>query len=53
MFRHKVEKTSSTEFLQVDTTNILFICGVLAGLDKVIERRGKGSSIGFEPKVKL
>ena len=46
-------KTSSAEFLQVDTTNILFICGgAFAGLDKVVERRGKGSAIGFGAKVK-
>ena len=41
------------EFLQVDTTNILFICGgAFAGLDKLIDSRGKGSSIGFGAKVK-
>ncbi len=46
-------KHPQQEFLQVDTTNILFICGgAFAGLDKVIERRGKGSSIGFGAKVK-
>ena len=39
--------------LQVDTTNILFICGgAFAGLDKLIDSRGKGSSIGFGAKVK-
>ena len=47
-------KHPQQEFLQVDTTNILFICGgAFAGLDKVIERRGKGSSIGFGAKVKI
>ncbi len=46
-------KHPQQEFLQVDTTNILFICGgAFAGLDKVIENRGKGSSIGFGAKVK-
>ncbi len=46
-------KHPQQEFLQVDTTNILFICGgAFAGLDKLIERRGKGSSIGFGAKVK-
>ncbi len=45
-------KHPQQEFLQVDTTNILFICGgAFAGLDKLIERRGKGSSIGFGAKV--
>ena len=46
-------KHPQQEFLQVDTTNILFICGgTFAGLDKVIEGREKGSSIGFGAKVK-
>ena len=46
-------KHPQQEFLQVDTTNILFICGgAFAGLDKVIEGRGKGTSIGFGAKVK-
>ena len=46
-------KHPQQEFLQVDTTNILFICGgAFAGLDKLIESRGKGSSIGFGAKVK-
>ena len=46
-------KHPQQEFLQVDTTNILFICGgAFAGLDKLIDSRGKGSSIGFCPKVK-
>ena len=45
-------KHPQQEFLQVDTTNILFICGgAFAGLDKVIETRGKGTSIGFGAKV--
>ena len=46
-------KHPQQEFLQVDTTNILFICGgAFAGLDKVIEGREKGSSRGFGAKVK-
>ena len=45
-------KHPQQEFLQVDTTNILFICGgAFAGLDKVIEARGKGTSIGYGAKV--
>ena len=45
-------KHPQQEFLQVDTTNILFICGgAFAGLDKLIHSRGKGSSIGFGAKV--
>ncbi len=46
-------KHPQQEFLQVDTTNILFICGgAFAGLDKVIAKRGTDSSIGFGAKVK-
>ena len=46
-------KHPQQEFLQVDTTNILFICGgAFAGLDRLIDSRGKGSSIGFGAKVK-
>ena len=46
-------KHPQQEFLQVDTTNILFICGgAFAGLDKLIDSRGKVSSIGFGAKVK-
>ncbi len=46
-------KHPQQEFLQVDTTNILFICGgAFAGLDKVIEGRGRGTSIGFGAKVR-
>ena len=46
-------KHPQQEFLQVDTTNILFICGgAFAGLDKIISARGKGSSIGFGADVK-
>ncbi len=47
-------KHPQQEFLQVDTTNILFICGgAFAGLDKIIDNRGKGSSIGFGAQVKV
>ena len=46
-------KHPQQEFLQVDTTNILFICGgAFAGLDKIISSRGKGSSIGFGADVR-
>ena len=46
-------KHPQQEFLQVDTTNILFICGgAFAGLDKIISNRSKGSSIGFGADVR-
>ncbi|MPZ10295.1 MAG: ATP-dependent Clp protease ATP-binding subunit ClpX [Kiloniellaceae bacterium] len=46
-------KHPQQEFLQVDTTNILFICGgAFAGLDKLIASRGKGTSIGFGADVR-
>jgi ATP-dependent Clp protease ATP-binding subunit ClpX len=46
-------KHPQQEFLQVDTTNILFIVGgAFAGLDKIISLRGKGSSIGFGADVR-
>ena len=46
-------KHPQQEFLQVDTTNILFICGgAFAGLDKIISQRGEGTSIGFGANVK-
>jgi ATP-dependent Clp protease ATP-binding subunit ClpX len=45
-------KHPQQEFLQVDTSNILFICGgAFAGLEKIISRRGRGSSMGFSAKV--
>ena len=45
-------KHPQQEFLQVDTTNILFICGgSFSGLEKIISSRGKGSSIGFGADV--
>ena len=46
-------KHPQQEFLQVDTTNILFICGgAFSGMDKIISRRGKGSAIGFGANVR-
>ncbi|MHA6288713.1 ATP-dependent Clp protease ATP-binding subunit ClpX [Maricaulis sp. CAU 1757] len=46
-------KHPQQEFLQVDTTNILFVVGgAFAGLDKVISQRGQGSSIGFGADVR-
>ena len=46
-------KHPQQEFLQVDTTNILFICGgAFAGLDRIIAQRDKGSGIGFGADVK-
>ena len=46
-------KHPQQEFLQVDTTNILFICGgAFSGLDKLINRRAKGSGMGFQASVK-
>jgi ATP-dependent Clp protease ATP-binding subunit ClpX len=45
-------KHPQQEFLQVDTTNILFICGgAFAGLEKIIGQRRQGSSIGFGADV--
>jgi len=46
-------KHPQQEFLQVDTTNILFICGgAFAGLEKIIAQRQRGSSIGFGADVR-
>ena len=46
-------KHPQQEFLQVDTTNILFICGgAFAGLDKIISARGEKTSIGFGAAVR-
>ena len=45
-------KHPQQEFLQVDTTNILFICGgAFAGLEKLIASRSRGSAIGFGADV--
>ena len=46
-------KHPQQEFLQVDTTNILFICGgAFAGLEKIISQRGRGMAIGFGADVR-
>ena len=46
-------KHPQQEFLQVDTTNILFICGgAFAGLEKIISDRGKPTSMGFGADVR-
>ena len=46
-------KHPQQEFLQVDTTNILFICGgAFSGLEKIISARGKGGGIGFGAEVR-
>ncbi len=46
-------KHPQQEFLQVDTTNILFICGgAFAGIDKIISKRGRSNSIGFGSDIK-
>jgi ATP-dependent Clp protease ATP-binding subunit ClpX len=46
-------KHPQQEFLQVDTTGILFICGgAFSGIEKIISSRSRGSAIGFEATVK-
>ena len=46
-------KHPQQDFIQIDTTNILFICaGAFDGIEKVIERRIGGSSLGFGADVK-
>jgi len=46
-------KHPQQEFLQVDTTNILFVCGgAFSGLEKIIGARGKGAAIGFGADVR-
>jgi len=46
-------KHPQQEFLQVDTTNILFICGgAFSGLEKIIASRGKGSGVGYGAEVR-
>src|SRR5690606_14550705 len=46
-------KHPQQEFLQVDTANILFICGgAFAGLDKIIRERSEKGGIGFSAEVK-
>ncbi len=45
-------KHPQQEFLQVDTTNILFVCGgAFAGLEKIISDRGRSTSIGFSARI--
>jgi len=45
-------KHPQQEFLQVDTTNILFICGgAFGGLEEIVERRKEGKSLGFGSEV--
>src|SRR4029077_13243475 len=45
-------KHPQQEFLQVDTTNILFVCGgAFNGLEKIISARGRSASIGFGANV--
>ena len=46
-------KHPQQEFLQVDTSNILFICsGAFPGIEKIVAQRGKGTSIGFGADVR-
>ena len=46
-------KHPQQEFLQVDTTNILFVCGgAFSGLEKIIAQRGRGMAIGFGADVR-
>jgi ATP-dependent Clp protease ATP-binding subunit ClpX len=46
-------KHPQQEFLQVDTSNILFICGgAFAGLERIIGARGKGSGMGYGAEVR-
>ena len=46
-------KHPQQEFLQVDTTNVLFICGgAFSGLEKIIQMRGQGTSVGFGADVR-
>jgi ATP-dependent Clp protease ATP-binding subunit ClpX len=45
-------KHPQQEFLQVDTTNILFVCGdAFGGLEKIISTRGRATSVGFSAKI--
>ena len=45
-------KHPQQDFLQIDTTNILFICaGAFGGIEKIIAKRGSSSSIGFSAKL--
>lgn len=53
MYHHRVEgKHPHQELIQIDTTNILFICGgAFEGLDKIIETRIDKKSIGFNQEI--
>ena len=45
-------KHPQQDFLQIDTTNILFICaGAFGGIEKIISKRGSSSSIGFSAEL--
>ncbi len=47
-------KHPQQEFLQVDTSNILFICGgAFAGIEKILEQKGRGQTLGFGADVKV
>ena len=47
-------KHPQQDFLQVDTTNILFVCaGAFGGLEKIIAKRGSASSIGFSAELPI
>ncbi len=47
------KKTPNSEYIQIDTKNILFICaGSFSGLNKIIATKGKGSAIGFGADIK-
>src|SRR5467141_3609209 len=49
---HGGRKHPQQEFLQVDTTDILFVCGgAFSGLERIISARGRAASIGFGAKV--
>jgi len=46
-------KHPQQDFLQIDTTNILFICGgAFAGLEKIVSARTRGTSVGFGTDVR-
>ncbi len=46
-------KHPQQEFIQIDTSNILFICGgAFDGIEKIIEKRSEGSALGFGAQVK-
>ena len=46
-------KHPQQEFIQIDTSNILFICGgAFDGIEKIIEKRSEGSTLGFGAQIK-